>query len=228
MALYRTSDALMCRAFPITLRGLARMWYSGLKTRTIASFDQLVKEFELHFMAYARPKPSVIQGLLDTHPSLLMQAFMIGLRPSRFFWSLVERPPTAVPEMLQRAKQFIATEAWMAGKREEHKRGRPELAWGQQSATPRRRLDRPDPPVLRSPIPSLGASRTKIFLQIREKGLLRAPVPMKSPRELVDQSKHCRLHQQSRHDIEECCELKRQIEELVRIGHLSRYVRQNR
>ncbi|XP_064997195.1 uncharacterized protein LOC103995508 [Musa acuminata AAA Group] len=174
MALYGTSDALMCRAFPTNLRGPARTWYSGLKTRTIASFDQLVKDFELNFLAYTRSKSS---------------AFMIGLRPSRFFWSLVERPPTTVLEMLQRANQFIAAKAWMAGKREEHKRVRPEPAQGQQSATPRRRLDRPDPPALRSPIPPLGASRMEIFLQIREKGQLRPPVPMKNLRELADQSK---------------------------------------
>nr|XP_009420585.1 PREDICTED: uncharacterized protein LOC104000295 [Musa acuminata subsp. malaccensis] len=188
MALYGTSDALMCRAFPTTLRGPARAWYNGLKTGTITSFDQLARDFELNFLAYARPKPS---------------AFMIGLRPSRFFWSLVERPPTAVPEMLQRASQFVAAETWMAGRREEHKRVKPEPPRQQQATTSRRRLDKSDPPTSRPPLPALSSSRTEIFLHIREKGLLKDLHPMRSLQELAD----------------------RQIEELIRRGHLGQYLR---
>ncbi|XP_064987278.1 uncharacterized protein LOC135626017 [Musa acuminata AAA Group] len=228
MALYGTSDALMCRAFPTTLRGPARAWYSSLKAGTVTSFDQLAKDFELNFLAYARPKPSMalllglkkedeppshfvnrfttqIHGLSDAHPSLLMQAFMTGLRPSRFFWSLVERPPAAIPEMLQRASQFIAAETWMAGKREEHKKVKSEPPRQQQSATSRRRLDRPDP---RSPLPALNSSRTEIFLHEKGKGLLKDPHPMRSPRELADRSK--------------------QIEELILRGHLGQYLRPNK
>ena len=150
---------------------------------------------------------------------------MTGLRPSRFFWSLVERPPTAVPEMLQRASQFIAAETWMAGRREEHKKVKSEPPQQQPPAASRRKLDRPDP---RPPLPALNSSRTEIFLHEKEKGLLKDPRPMRNPRELADRSRYCRFHRQHGHDTEQCYELKRQIEELILRGHLGQYLRPNK
>ncbi|RRT44534.1 hypothetical protein B296_00042296, partial [Ensete ventricosum] len=141
MALYDTSDTLMCQAFLTTLRGPARTWYSRLKPTSISSFDLLVKEFELNFLASARLKPtttsllglvqgsdepfsqfvgrftSQVQEIQDLYPSLAIQAFLTGLRPSRFFWSLIERLPATLPEMLQRAHQYMVVETLVAGKR---------------------------------------------------------------------------------------------------------------
>ncbi|RZS25634.1 hypothetical protein BHM03_00058859 [Ensete ventricosum] len=106
MALYGTSDALMCRIFPTTLRGPTQMWYSRIRSSSISSFDQFAKEFELNFIASSCPRPTaasllgLTQGsdeplaqfisrfsaeiwrMPDTHPTLAIQAFLMGLRPS--------------------------------------------------------------------------------------------------------------------------------------------------
>ncbi|RRT79829.1 hypothetical protein B296_00002524 [Ensete ventricosum] len=53
-----------------------------------------------------------------------------GLRSSHCFWSLVERPPMAIPKMLQIANQYVVAEVLVAGKREDKKRPRAESSRG--------------------------------------------------------------------------------------------------
>ncbi|RWW11299.1 hypothetical protein GW17_00025099 [Ensete ventricosum] len=108
MALYDISDSLMCRAFLTTLKGPGWMWYTRLRSSSISSFDFLAKEFELNFLASSHSRPMAasllgltqgsdepltqfvgrfaieIRGMPDVHPSLAIQAFLMGLRPSQF------------------------------------------------------------------------------------------------------------------------------------------------
>ncbi|RWV94521.1 hypothetical protein GW17_00042933 [Ensete ventricosum] len=136
MALYVTSDMLMSRAFLTTLRGPARIWYNRLKLSSISSFNQLVKEFELNFLASTRPRPTValllvlsqgsdesltqfvgrftmeFRGVPDVHPSIAIQTFLMGLRPSRFFRSLIEHPSRTVPECYNGQTNTLRPRLW--------------------------------------------------------------------------------------------------------------------
>nr|XP_009395666.1 PREDICTED: uncharacterized protein LOC103980864 [Musa acuminata subsp. malaccensis] len=80
-------------------------------------------------------------------------------------------------------------------------------------------LSLPRPPAL-----PRNTSCTKIFLQIREKGLLRQLNPLKATHK--DRSKYCRFHRDYVHDTEDCHDLQNQINELIRRGHLRRYLKE--
>ena len=54
-----TLDEVMCRAFPTTLKGAARVWFSKIPPRTIANFEQLSKGFVCHFIGGQRHKKPI-------------------------------------------------------------------------------------------------------------------------------------------------------------------------
>ena len=45
-----TLDKVMCRAFPTTLKGTARVLFSKIPPGTIADFEQFSKGFVCHFI----------------------------------------------------------------------------------------------------------------------------------------------------------------------------------
>ncbi|RRT61121.1 hypothetical protein B296_00030544 [Ensete ventricosum] len=150
---------------------------------------------------------------------------MIGIRSSCLFWSLVEKPPTIVSKMLQRANQYVIVEAQVAEKHENQKRSWAEPSWGPPPRLPRKRTERVEQVVPWLPNIPLNSTHTEIFLQIREKGLIKIPNPMRIRAEEWDRRCYYRFHRDYGHDIEECYNLKNQIEDLIHRGHLDRYIR---
>ena len=53
------SDKIICRAFPTTLKGLARVWFSKIPPNTISSFEELNKLFVNKFIGGQRHKRSL-------------------------------------------------------------------------------------------------------------------------------------------------------------------------
>ncbi|RZS25635.1 hypothetical protein BHM03_00058860 [Ensete ventricosum] len=129
--------------------------------------------------------------------------------------------------MLQRVSQYVAAESLVAGKREDHKKPQGDKPQGQPSEKPRRK-DGPELPAPRPfPIP-LNLTQTEVFLQIRDKGLLKTPNPIRAKIGGRNQRRYCRFHQDYDHDTEECNDLRNQIEYLIRQGHLHRFIRDQR
>ncbi|URE23743.1 Retrotransposon protein [Musa troglodytarum] len=188
MALYGTSDALMYRAFPPILRGSTQM--------CLYLLIQTAREGHTAKTLHGRTPPRRSHSSSCTSPS----------RPEGY-------PRPTHPEMLQRANQYVAAKALVAGKREDSKR--PWMDFAQATAPrsipepSRRRLDRLEPPCSRLP---LNASRIEIFLQIQEKGLLREPNPVKATNK--DRSKYYRFHRDYGHDTKDCRHLGRFLKKL--------------
>ena len=58
MHLQGVADEIMCRAFPTTLKGAARIWFSRLMPNSINTFKELSAYFTAHFIGGHRYKKS--------------------------------------------------------------------------------------------------------------------------------------------------------------------------
>ena len=60
MHLQGVADKIMCKAFPITLKGLVRIWFSRLMPNSIITFKKLSAQFASHFIGGHRYKKSTM------------------------------------------------------------------------------------------------------------------------------------------------------------------------
>ena len=58
MHLQGVTDEIMCKAFPTTLKGAARIWFSCLMPSSISTFKELSAQFTAHFIGGHRYKKS--------------------------------------------------------------------------------------------------------------------------------------------------------------------------
>ena len=127
MQLHNVPDEIMCRAFPTTLKGSARQWFSKLALASIVSFIELRRSFVSHFIGgrrHQKPVTLLLSINQDKDESLrsyltrfneevlqveepddkvTMIAFLGGLRSSSFLFSVMKHPPRGMLELLSKA-----------------------------------------------------------------------------------------------------------------------------
>ncbi|XP_075636722.1 uncharacterized protein LOC142608957 [Castanea sativa] len=139
----------MCRAFPTTLKGPARIWYSRLTPNSISTFKELSAQFASHFIRGHRNKRSTAclmnirqredktlrsyitrfnkeaLSIDKTNNKILVAAFTNGLRKGKFLFSLYKNDPKAMSDVLYRATKYMnAEDALLAREEKPRKRER--------------------------------------------------------------------------------------------------------
>ena len=169
MHLQGVPDEIICRAFPTTLKGPSRIWFSRLTLNSINTFKELSAQFTSHFIGGYRYKRSIaclmsIKQREDetlrsyiTHfnkealsidvanDNILVAAFTNGLRMGKFLFSLYKNDPKTMSEVLYRATKYMNAEYTLLAKEEKpRKRERLEDARQDQGWKKPRMGDRRD------------------------------------------------------------------------------------
>uniref|UniRef100_A0A2N9H5N1 Integrase catalytic domain-containing protein n=1 Tax=Fagus sylvatica TaxID=28930 RepID=A0A2N9H5N1_FAGSY len=225
MQLQAVPEEVMCRAFPLGLRGSARVWFNKLESESIGSFVQLSRAFIDHFIGSQR------RGRPPTHLLSVKQMEGESLRTfvHRFNGEAMK---------IDRPKEDVTVTAFMAEdaleamddpppkRRKEVEDRKPEPSKQKVpkfTETPERKRTTA-PPVKFSSFTPLNTPIDKLLLQIQDDPSLRWPGKIRSDPNSRPKNLYCRFHRDHGHLTEECVALKEQVETLIRQGKLQKYV----
>jgi ribonuclease HI len=261
MCLQGVPDEIMCRAFPTTLKGPARIWFKKLMPSSVGSFAQLSRLFFNHFIGgqrYGRPTTHLLnvkqkEGetlrsyltrfnketlLVDgADDKVVLTAFISGLQSGDFLFSVFRDPPSTMTEMMYEAQRYMnGEEALLARdqatgkKRKGDHADRPAEPHETRPKAQRNRNGRQEERSGRgfnerfNRFTPLNAPVDHIFMQIRNDPALKWPGKLLTDPDKRPRDKYCRFHRDHGHNTENCYDLKRQIEELIKQGKLQRFI----
>ena len=159
----------MCRAFPTTLKGAARIWFNRLTPNSINIFKELSAQFTSHFIGGHKYKKSTAclmsikqredetlrsyitrlnkeaLSIDEAEDKILVAAFTNGLRKGKLLFSLYKNDPKIMSEVLYRATKYMnVKDALLAREDKPRKRERLEDARQDQGRKKPRTGDRRD------------------------------------------------------------------------------------
>ena len=134
MHLQGVTNEIMCRAFPITLKGLVRIWFSRLTSNSIGNFKELSSQFASHFIRGHRYKKSTTclvsikqredetlrsyiacfnkeaLSINDANDKILVAAFTNGLQKRKFLFSLYKNDSKTMSNVIYWATKYMNVE----------------------------------------------------------------------------------------------------------------------
>ena len=134
MHLQGVPNEIACRAFPTTLKGPARIWFSRLTPNSISTFKELSAQFASHFFRGHRYKKSTTYlisikqredetlrsyiarfnkkalSIDEADNKILVAAFTNGLRKGKFPFSLYKNDPKTMSDVVYRANKYMNAE----------------------------------------------------------------------------------------------------------------------
>ena len=134
MHLQGVAEKIMCRNFPITLKGPTRIWFSRLTPNSICTFKELSAQFASHFirghkykkstaclMSIKQREDEMLRSYIarfnkealsidEADDKILVATFMNGLRKGKFLFSLYKNDPKTILEVLNRATKYMNAE----------------------------------------------------------------------------------------------------------------------
>ncbi|GJX68611.1 hypothetical protein Tco_0304338 [Tanacetum coccineum] len=209
-----------CHMFNATLIGATRKYVKDpVKIHNIKQRDgETIEEFMERF--------KVETGRMKGAPECMwISGFMHGVNNPELRKCLNKHVPKTMEEMMITTTAFIRGEATAIGKKKGHTswRTHDQSKW---HASERRSDFRGQPMEGRGSSKFTPLTRTTKEILATEAGKFKPPPPMVTPVEKRSSNKFCDFHNDKGHNTDECMQLKKQIEELVRAGKLSHLIKE--
>ncbi|GKB21770.1 reverse transcriptase domain-containing protein [Tanacetum coccineum] len=237
-----------CHMFNSTLIGTARVWFDELPLESIDGY----KALKAAFLAYFKQQKKYVKDPVEFHnikqrdgetiedfmerfkvetgrmrgapECMRISRFMHGVNNPELTKCLNEQVPKTMEEMMTATTAFIRGENVAASKKKDHAPWKPDRSnmhgSEQKSDFPGQSME------------GRGSSRFTPFIRTPKEilaakaGKFKPPPPMVTPAEKRSSNKFCNFHNDKGHSTDECMQLKKQIEELVRAGKLSHLIKE--
>ncbi|XP_043699938.1 uncharacterized protein LOC122650600 [Telopea speciosissima] len=178
--------------------------------------DELIRDFISRFNRESLDIP-------DLDDSVVFNALQSGITDIELIKSLILNKAHNMTKLISQCHQFANMAEIIAARNEASGvLKKKQIAEKEKEEKKVEKKDDKKPRTDRVPSPEytpLNIRRSEILMQIEGKGLLNWPGPMFSKPEDRNPRKYYRFHRDTRHDTEDCKQLKREIENLIWDGH---------